>query len=1223
MTAPITDHLEQLDSDSIHLVQQALASLEIPLNADGVAGPETRTALVEFQQRRDLNAHGRLDGQTVLELGNAAGGFLRKHGAKWLEIAKRTGAADVPDAADMGAEVPAAMKGDEPLPVAKVAKSSVAQTGVDGPPGAVSPGGVVLEQLGLVRGNPLYLQHATGAARALLRTGLQKGASDWGDHWLIGEAVAEALGGPSSQGAIDGDGGRVLVALEKALVLLDFATGRPSEPRDLMQHTGDIEALSLLPDDTLLLARHARVEAHRLGAETRSVHHEFRWLSDDFRFARVICSRHSPLFALAREDGRIDVVRFELKESFEQSVLTLVFSCETGFGAPHFMEFSVDGALIAGDGAQIALWDSDGTPRGKVPCEAGQWATLHPNQQVLLLYTPFDRERPEQRARLTLWDLRLRRAEVLADEVGTGPACWNAEGGAVVSAQSDARGNTLVSRLVLPRSMYDAQPASYAPFRNDAPANIFDPQGATPDALGMRADVDALCHALISRRVSAPLSVGLFGDWGSGKSSFITALKWRIEELTENIQRLAQERPEAAQPFHAKVVQIDFNAWHYAEANLWASLVNGIFEGVAKALAAPEDQAARQEAIARTHAALVDTLHRNQRIYRTTLMQRDRAVRDSQRLEAEVDRRARLAAALDLIDSSELADLLKSLKLEPGAVEHWTKTLQKLRGGWGQTVRATQLLRHRWGAFALAVAALVVVGGSAFGMAQGMMDMSEQHARLAGVGASLVSAVTGAVAWLRPQLSRLQTQWQTARPLLDALPELLERYDGDLEKLREDRPAQQTALRVAQRELEAARKRFGEAQAALSALESGHALYEFADHRAQDYRRELGILSQIRDDFEQLSRILEDQQALGELTAERMQQAERERGGDRHAPPATRIILYIDDLDRCPPRRVVEVLEAIHLLLATPLFVVVTAADARWLLNCLRYHYKDLLTTSGDGLQNEIDEGEVFPVRPSHYLEKIFQVPYVVPRMSKAGYGKLLGSLVDVAEAEPGAAAGSGVEAKQGAPVTGHRAHERRGKKETERHGQPGGERGAYAVETLTLPRSAHLSQPVWSDLQHQQAERALQLSADELEFMGRLRPLLWTPRNVKSFTNTYLMLRVLQAVDLDTYLAQKRYRGALLLLALQIGHRDIFAALFRRLQVEGTESVVQRLQAAVEEVCGKPASEQLVDREHDDWRRLKQLALEIELPEPMDCARYAKTAALVRRFSFGLSVRL
>jgi len=47
-------------------------------------------------------------------------------------------------------------------------------------------------------------------------------------------------------------------------------------------------------------------------------------------------------------------------------------------------------------------------------------------------------------------------------------------------------------------------------------------------------------------------------------------------------------------------------------------------------------------------------------------------------------------------------------------------------------------------------------------------------------------------------------------------------------------------------------------------------------------------------------------------------------------PPLQRIVLYVDDLDRCPPTKVVDVLRATHLLLALPLFVVIVAVDPRW-----------------------------------------------------------------------------------------------------------------------------------------------------------------------------------------------------------------------------------------------------------------------------------------------------
>jgi len=44
----------------------------------------------------------------------------------------------------------------------------------------------------------------------------------------------------------------------------------------------------------------------------------------------------------------------------------------------------------------------------------------------------------------------------------------------------------------------------------------------------------------------------------------------------------------------------------------------------------------------------------------------------------------------------------------------------------------------------------------------------------------------------------------------------------------------------------------------------------------------------------------------------------------------SRIVLYIDDLDRCPPDSVADVLQAIHMLLFFPLFVVVWLAKTSY-----------------------------------------------------------------------------------------------------------------------------------------------------------------------------------------------------------------------------------------------------------------------------------------------------
>ena len=83
-----------------------------------------------------------------------------------------------------------------------------------------------------------------------------------------------------------------------------------------------------------------------------------------------------------------------------------------------------------------------------------------------------------------------------------------------------------------------------------------------------------------------------------------------------------------------------------------------------------------------------------------------------------------------------------------------------------------------------------------------------------------------------------------------------------------------------------------------------------------------------------------------------------------------RIVLFIDDLDRCEPNKVIDVLEALQLLVKTNLFVVVVAIDPRYVCRSLELRkYVDILnrSTTPTGMD---------------FLEKIIQIPYRVPMAS-------------------------------------------------------------------------------------------------------------------------------------------------------------------------------------------------------------------------------------------------
>jgi len=113
-------------------------------------------------------------------------------------------------------------------------------------------------------------------------------------------------------------------------------------------------------------------------------------------------------------------------------------------------------------------------------------------------------------------------------------------------------------------------PARVSGFAADSPEG--------DDQLDIEDDVYALSALICSRRVSPPLSVGLFGDWGSGKSFFIRQLQKGVSWISTQARDSGQMQKDL--PFYKHVVQIEFNAWNYSGGNLWAALVQHILENL-------------------------------------------------------------------------------------------------------------------------------------------------------------------------------------------------------------------------------------------------------------------------------------------------------------------------------------------------------------------------------------------------------------------------------------------------------------------------------------------------------------------------------------------------------------------------------------------------------------------------------------------------------------------
>ena len=325
-----------------------------------------------------------------------------------------------------------------------------------------------------------------------------------------------------------------------------------------------------------------------------------------------------------------------------------------------------------------------------------------------------------------------------------------------------------------------------------------------------------------------------------------------------------------------------------------------------------------------------------------------------------------------------------------------------------------------------------------------------------------------------------------------------------------------------------------------------------------------GLVGRVHHDLDRLDRTLRE--VHEEMLA----------SGTGGRPPLERIVLYIDDLDRCPPSRVVEVLAAVNLMLALPLFVVVVAVDPRWLVRALREHYGELLARSGAAA----DPGGGPEASALDYLDKIFQIPFAVRRPAPEAMGDFLRGLLGGTTADPlppyapasaGAAGGPADSAPDPGPAVP--AAGRGPAAANSVAGRGGSDGGVHRLSAVDRPRPAADT----SDDLLDPRPGGLVLRASEVEFMARLGPLLPTPRTAKKLANLYRLVRIgIPEADLPAFLDSGGHQCVQVLLAVLVGSPAVVPEVFAALRAAPDDAdpveVVRAAGAVSAGECGRIA---------------------------------------------------
>ncbi len=412
----------------------------------------------------------------------------------------------------------------------------------------------------------------------------------------------------------------------------------------------------------------------------------------------------------------------------------------------------------------------------------------------------------------------------------------------------------------------------------------------------------------------------------------------------------------------------------------------------------------------------------------------------------------------------------------------------------------------------------------------------------------------------------------------------------------------------------------------LALVDASARLSAFLSERAAPdaYEEYRGLLGQVRNDLARLSDDLTD--ARREWIA----------SGATTPPPLERIVLYIDDLDRCPPRRVVAVLEAVHLMLALELFVVVVAVDARWLIRSLEYHYRELFgsgnasafTASAGSPELDDDAG---PASPVDYLDKIFQIPYVLAKPPDAAMASYLRSLlpsraatIPIRQSRPtvftleSGSGGAAADHATGEPATSDTddvlsLDDEPALEPPSPHDaslQGAGERDSDDWNKHQFIRPTNEPVTVIPDLR----PLGLQLGQPEVDFMARLGPLLPTPRAAKRLVNLYRLVRIgIPDRDLAAFTGSEAggpYQIVQVLLAMLVGSPVAAQRIFRELMAPNADTDILA-------VLAKAAAADFTEAHYCARVSAELASIASDTPMPTAAGEYQLWCTTLSRYSF------
>ncbi|MEQ8470686.1 MAG: P-loop NTPase fold protein [Marinoscillum sp.] len=646
------------------------------------------------------------------------------------------------------------------------------------------------------------------------------------------------------------------------------------------------------------------------------------------------------------------------------------------------------------------------------------------------------------------------------------------------------------------------------------------------DLLGIENDVRAFALLLASRNVTPPLAIALFGRWGSGKSFFMRHLEKRIKELSQHQRFLNKDELPSTPNFKSRekefcqgIAHIWFNAWSYLDANLWAGLAHSLFQKLNEYISNTTSGEIERLKIQVRIAKRLQLLHGDLQNYTEK-----KASLEELKKKLEREKTKRIANFFSSKYDKKILDFCKENGLPESAAKQLTPEALKEKIEVGTNL-FKYFKRNIWQL--IVVVTVVIAFFFAEDLLSSLIDSWKPF-----LESAYTKIVTVVAPILVPIISFYRKRAGVVKELLNNISELASKEksnDKELEQLKKDIKEIDPIIQ----EIEESIHREYSLNPDITQLAIANFISSKSDQK--EYVDRLGIVSVIRKDFETLSDLFytedgKDQEKAAD-EADTENKSEKQLREDRayiseqfnKGQKLERIILYIDDLDRCSDAKVLEVVQAVHLLMAFPLFNVVVGVDKRCLHNALNYQYMLRYSEYSDteGFVERIKE-----VKPEEYIEKIFQIPFQLKDASNDSIKTFIDDLLkdQIATDSVDVVPPSSLSAEKTSTKKVEKAKEEvksvlASKVDDTPHGKK-------QTEILSDEVNSKIVTP-----------RDLQLTKDELDLLKEIAWLLGkSPRTIKRFINIYRLIRAHEHLSYDDENKHDDFLSVMFFLALNIG---------------------------------------------------------------------------------------